>query len=98
MTEVENDGTPAALLSSIEKSLADAGIESESPKAAELLDAGEQLLRRVLSTNCDERRAALDLLTVDALFTRALEVAAVEQNDIDAFARDMMQRISNLGH
>ena len=80
----------------MQKSLVDAGVDSMSPSAKELVKAGEMVLQRVLATNCDKREAALDLLTVDALFTRALEVA-VKDDNFDAFAVDMMTRIANFG-
>ena len=97
MTGSENLAAPASLTSSIQKSLIAAGVDSMSPSAAELVRAGENLLKRVLATNCDKRDSALDLLTVDALFTRALEVAVREDGDFDAFALDMMKRISDFG-
>ena len=97
MTAPENLAPPASLVSSMQKSLADAGVDSMSPSATELVKAGEIVLQRVLATNCDKREAALDLLTVDALFTRALEVAVKDDHSFDAFALDMMTRIANFG-
>ena len=47
-----------------------------SPTAIEVLEAAEHLLDQVLRTDCETRASALDLLTVDALMTHALEIAA----------------------
>ncbi len=41
----------------------------------DLLDAARRVLSRVLSSECARREAALDLLTVDALITHALDMS-----------------------
>lgn len=48
----------------------------ENPSPEQLLGAAAALLKKVLTTNCESRSSALDLLTVDALTTRAMELAA----------------------
>jgi hypothetical protein len=97
MTDSQELTAPASLVTSMQNSLVAAGVDSNSPTAADLVRAGEVLLERVLASNCDKREAALDLLTVDALFTRALEVAVKDDDHFDAFALDMMKRISDFG-
>jgi hypothetical protein len=65
-----------------------------SPTATEVLDAAERLLDQVLRTECENRSSALDLLTVDALMTNALELAAKDPGSLDKFATDAMRRIA----
>ena len=65
-----------------------------SPTATEVLDAAERLLDQVLRTECENRSSALDLLTVDALMTNALELAARDPGAFDKFATDAMHRIA----
>jgi len=65
-----------------------------SPTATEVLDAAERLLDQVLRTECENRSSALDLLTVDALMTNALELAARDTGALDKFATDAMRRIA----
>jgi hypothetical protein len=69
--------------------------DNTSPTAAELLDAAERLLDRVLRTDCETRSSALDLLTVDALMTRALEEAGRDSNLLDKFPEEAMRRIAS---
>ena len=69
----------------------------ENPTANEILESAERLLDRVLRTDCETRSSALDLLTVDALMTHALQVA---NNDPDApkdFPEQAMHRIPSAG-
>jgi hypothetical protein len=63
--------------------------------APELLDAAERLLDRVLRTDCESRESALDLLTVDALMTHALQIAAKDPNLLEQFPERAMQRIAS---
>jgi hypothetical protein len=65
------------------------------PTAADLLAAGERLLDKVLGADCDSRSSALDLLTVDALLTRALEEAAKDPELVAGFAERAMERIAS---
>jgi len=65
-----------------------------SPTSTEVLDAAERLLDQVLRTECENRSSALDLLTVDALMTNALELAASNPDSLDRFATDAMHRIA----
>jgi hypothetical protein len=66
-----------------------------SPAAPEVLEAAERLLDRVLRTDCESREYALDLLTVDALMTRALEIAAKDPKAFGDFPEQAMQRIAS---
>ena len=66
-----------------------------SPTATEVLDAAEHLLDQVLRTDCETRASALDLLTVDALMTHALELATKDPTLLDQFPEQAMQRIAS---
>ena len=66
-----------------------------SPSAVEVLDAAEHLLDQVLRTDCETRASALDLLTVDALMTHALELAAKDPALLEQFPEQAMQRIAS---
>ena len=65
-----------------------------TPTAPEVLAAAERLLDRVLRTDCESRESALDLLTVDALMTRALAIAAKDPSLLEEFPEQAMQRIA----
>ena len=62
--------------------------------AEDTLRAAEQLLDRILAAECESRDSALDLLTVDALVTRAMEIAARDPDSLAAFTKSAMKRIS----
>jgi hypothetical protein len=66
-----------------------------SPTPNELLDAAERMLDNVLRTDCEARASAIDLLTADALMTRALEMAARDTSLLDEFPERAMQRIAS---
>ena len=66
-----------------------------SPTAIEALEAAEHLLDQVLRTDCETRASALDLLTVDALMTHALEIAAKDPKLIEDFPEQAMRRIAS---
>jgi hypothetical protein len=65
-----------------------------NPTAAEVLEAAERLLDRVLRTDCETRESALELLTVDALMTHALEIAAKDPKLLSEFPEQAMRRIA----
>ena len=65
-----------------------------SPTPIEVLEAAERLLERVLSGECENRSSALDLLTVDALMTQALEIAARDPKLLEDFPELAMRRIA----
>jgi len=69
--------------------------DNPTPSAPEVLDAAERLLDRVLKTDCETRSSALDLLTVDALMTRALELAAKDPTLLEEFPEAAMRRIAS---
>jgi hypothetical protein len=46
-------------------------------------------------TDCEARSSALDLLTVDALMTRALEIAARNPSLLEEFPEQAMRRIAS---
>jgi hypothetical protein len=68
-----------------------------NPTAPEVLEAAERLLDRVLRTDCETRESALELLTVDALMTHALEIAAKDPKAMQDFPEQAMQRIASHG-
>ena len=68
--------------------------DNPSPTASELLAAAEELLRSVLHRGCESRAGALDLLTVDALITTALETAAADPELLESFPELAMRRIA----
>lgn len=60
------------------------------------LDAAEALFARVLDAGCTSRDHALDLLTVDALVTYALEAAADRPDEVAERARTAMRRFARM--
>ena len=67
--------------------------DNPSPTATEVLEAAERLLDKVLRTDCESRASALDLLTVDALMTHALEIACGDPNLLEEFPEEAMRRV-----
>ena len=84
--------TPGELEAAMKRALGD----NPSPTAFEILDAAERLLKEVLRSGCDTRASALDLLTVDALVTRALEIAARNAELLAEFPELAMKRIASI--
>lgn len=82
---------PEALDAAMRRALAD----NESPTATDALEAAERLLDKVLRTDCENRSSALDLLTVDALVTRSLELAIREDKLLSTFPEQAMKRIAS---
>jgi hypothetical protein len=68
--------------------------DNPAPTASEVLDAAERLLDNVLRSDCETRAAALDLLTVDALMTHALEIASRDPKLLEEFPEQAMRRIA----
>jgi hypothetical protein len=66
-----------------------------------LCDASERLLAKLLADGCDDRDAAPDLLTADALLTYAFEAAAESEAEttrtIETHAAQAMSRVAALG-
>ena len=69
--------------------------ENSEPTPSDLLDAAEHLLEKVLRTDCETRASALDLLTVDALMTHALQRANDDPKLRDRFPDEAMTRIAS---
>ena len=86
-----NASPPQELTAAMQRALHN----NQTPTAPELLEAAERLLDRVLQTDCESRESALDLLTVDALMTRALAIAAKDPNLLEDFPEQAMQRIAS---
>ncbi|MDQ6770000.1 MAG: hypothetical protein M3Z54_08435 [Gemmatimonadota bacterium] len=68
---------------------------TQTPTADDLLAAAEHLLDKVLRTDCETRASAIDLLTVDALMTHALEIASKEPGTPDDFAEQALRRVTS---
>ena len=88
-----NPPAPKELEGAMRKALGD----NPSPTATEVLDAAERLLDNVLRSDCETRASALDLLTVDALMTHALEIAGREPRLLEKFPEQAMNRIAAHG-
>jgi len=69
--------------------------DNQSPTASEVLDAAERVLDNVLRTDCETRASALDLLTVDALMTRAMEIACRDPKLLEEFPEKAMLRVAS---
>ena len=63
--------------------------------ARDVLGSAEQLLDRVLDGACESRDSALDLLTIDALVTRALERAVRDPELLAEFPELAMKRLAS---
>ena len=83
---------PEELAAAMRNALSDA---TKNPTAEELLAAAERALDRVLRTDCETRASALDLLTVDALMTHALEMASKDPNAPEDFPKQALRRITS---
>jgi hypothetical protein len=81
----------------LEVSMSSALDGNSSPTASDLLEAAERLLDRVLQSDCESRSSALDLLTVDALLTHALQVDAADSDANSGFADVAMARLASHG-
>jgi hypothetical protein len=79
----------------LEASMRSAMNDNASPGANDLLAAAERMLDKVLRTDCEARASALDLLTADALMTRALEIVAGDPSLLDEFPEEAMRRIAS---
>jgi hypothetical protein len=96
MTDVDwlarlDPAPPAELATAMRNALNDAS----TPSAEDLLAAAEHALDRVLRTDCETRASALDLLTVDALMTHALEIASRDPNCPEDFPEQALRRITS---
>ena len=87
----EKSAPPPEELASAMRSALD---NNPNPTAPEVLEAAERLLDRVLRTDCETRESALELLTVDALMTHALEIAAKDPKAMKDFPEQAMRRIA----
>ena len=92
-----NPPPPPELAAAIRAALRDGGSISPTPTAPTpqaLLEAAARLLSRVLASDCEHRKSALDLLTVDALVTHAIEMAAEDPGMLEEFPEVVLQRIT----
>ena len=84
---------PPALLRSIDDACR--GESSQNADPHHVLGNAEQLLDRVLDGACESRDSALDLLTIDALVTRAMESAVRDPEVLAEFPELAMKRLSS---
>jgi hypothetical protein len=92
------DDVPAALVASVKAALDATAAGADAAEAPEvLLVAAESLLQAIVRRE-SRRDCAVDLLTVDALVTYALEAAAAEPALIEARATAAMRRLAQLAH
>jgi hypothetical protein len=89
-----SQGDPPAPVE-LEAAMRDALKGNQSPTPTEVLDAAERVLDNVLGTGCESRASALALLTVDALMTRAMEVACLDPELLEAFPERAMLLIGS---
>ena len=83
---------PRELASAVRNALNEGTVD---PTAEDLLAAAERALDKVLRTDCETRASALDLLTVDALITQALEIASKDPNAPEDFPEQALRRITS---
>jgi methylthioribose-1-phosphate isomerase len=86
------DGAPPPELAAAMRSAVN---DNQAPTPADLLEAAERLLDKMLLTDCESRTSALNLLTVDALMTRAVEESAKDLALLEKFPELAMKRISS---
>jgi hypothetical protein len=84
--------TPEELASAMRNALPEG---TKNPSAEHLLAAAERALDKVLRTDCETRASALDLLTVDALMTHALEIAGKDPATPEDFPEQALRRITS---
>jgi len=85
---------PARLAQRIDAALGKRRDADADDAAALCVDAADQLLRALLARDSTGRECALDLLSVDALVTYAMEAAAVDPETFAARAHDAMHRLA----
>ena len=89
-----HDPAPPAELANAMRTAVGEG--KEQPTANDLLESAERLLDKVLRTDCETRASALDLLTVDALMTHALQLANEDPKLREEFPDEAMNRIATV--
>jgi hypothetical protein len=89
---------PMRLLARVEESLENR-LDGDAAAAPELcIAAAEQLLAELLARPTAGRESALDLLTVDALVTYALEAAASSPEFFPELTASAMTRLAAVAH
>jgi hypothetical protein len=83
---------PEELVSAMRNALSEG---TQNPTAEDLLAAAEHALDKVLRTDCETRASAVDLLTVDALMTHALEIANRDASAAEDFPEQALRRITS---
>ena len=94
---------PAGLSAAIERAVSDSassqGSEShfddESAVRTQLIAAARGILPRVIADGCEHRSGALDLLTLDALITYAMEASSSSAAECEATATELLDAIGN---
>jgi len=89
---------PPRLLARVEESLG-GHLNQSAAAAPELcIAAAERLLGELLDRSTTGRESALDLLTVDALVTYALEAAATTPDSLPELTTNAMTRLAAVAH
>ncbi len=84
-------GAPAELLRSMREAVTDA---KGGTVTAQLTSSCRSVMRKVVGGGCSDRSGALDLLTLDALMTGAMESAASTASSCEAAASSLLSVIS----
>jgi hypothetical protein len=92
----EHPAAPPQLMERVIAAVADHLDEPAEEASLRFLDGAERLLADLLARPSAGRESALDLLTVDALVTFALEAACVHPESLSDRASDAMQRLAAL--
>ena len=87
----KNPAAPKELLRAMASALE---VPSGGSVTAQLVSASRTLARRVTAEGCADRSRALDLLTLDALITGAMESAATSSVECEAAASSILSAIS----
>ncbi|MDQ6718163.1 MAG: hypothetical protein M3Z17_07435, partial [Gemmatimonadota bacterium] len=71
----------------------DAALDEERAVRAQLIVAAREAVPRVVASGCEHRSSALDLLTVDALITYAMEASSGSAAECEATATALLDAI-----
>jgi len=84
---------PANLAAALRSAVAATVADNTTPVSRRLIGAAGSLLSRVVEAGCAERSGALDLLTLDALLSYAMEAASGSAAECECAATDALDVI-----
>jgi hypothetical protein len=90
-------GPPAELSAAIAVAMSHAEDTDGRYDASQLVIAVERLLPRVVLAGGEDRSSALDLLTLDALLTSAMEAASNDAAECEATATALLDALGRSG-